>query len=99
MIRHLLVQNARARSTPASFLAALPPPTNNNNENNNNITNQRSFHTTTKREILPFIAVGAVGVIGFYSFRALRRMNNEKIEYKQKMIDLGLATVDENYDR
>jgi len=49
----------------------------------------RKYHATTKQEILPLIAVG-VGVIGVYSFKALRRMDTEWDEYQENLREYNL---------
>ena len=45
----------------------------------------RSFHSTARREILPLIAVGAVVGIGVYSFKAMRRMDEEWDDYQWQL--------------
>lgn len=49
----------------------------------------RKYHATTKKEILPLIAVG-VGVIGVYSFKALRRMDEDWEEYQENLKEYNL---------
>lgn len=62
------------------------------NENQENIgappipsypTNIRHYHSTQRREILPVIAIGVVGVFGMYSYRALKRMDEEWKDYEE----------------
>jgi len=42
----------------------------------------RLFHATSKDEILPILAVGAVALIGRYSWKALNRMDEEWEDYQ-----------------
>jgi Molecular chaperone len=53
---------------------------------------RRHFHTTHKREVLPFIALG-VGIIGMYSFRALKRMDREWDDYEEELREFNLNNV------
>lgn len=46
---------------------------------------KRSFHGTAKKEVLPVIAVGAVLMIGRYSWKALNRMDEEWEDYNWQM--------------
>ena len=43
---------------------------------------QRTFHATSKHEILPVLAVGALGLIGRYSWKAWNRMDEEWEDYQ-----------------
>eukprot|EP00934_Nitzschia_sp_Nitz4_P007251 Nitzschia sp. Nitz4//scaffold169_size48518//33110//34657//NITZ4_007077-RA/size48518-processed-gene-0.81-mRNA-1//1//CDS//3329538403//7241//frame0 len=45
----------------------------------------RSFHATQKQEVLPLLAVGAVFVIGRYSWKALNRMDEEWEDYQWQL--------------
>ena len=49
----------------------------------------RYYHATAKKEILPIIAIG-VGVVGFYSVRALRRMDQDWEDYQESLIEFNL---------
>ncbi len=62
---------------------------NDDDQNNNNLQTKRAYHATTKREILPVIAMG-VGVIGMYSYRALKRMDQEWEDYEEELIEYNL---------
>jgi hypothetical protein len=42
---------------------------------------RREFHSTSRNEILPFIAVGLLGVTTVYSYRALQQMDQDWEEY------------------
>eukprot|EP00429_Kryptoperidinium_foliaceum_P011060 CAMPEP_0176003542 /NCGR_PEP_ID=MMETSP0120_2-20121206/1228_1 /TAXON_ID=160619 /ORGANISM="Kryptoperidinium foliaceum, Strain CCMP 1326" /LENGTH=123 /DNA_ID=CAMNT_0017336189 /DNA_START=180 /DNA_END=548 /DNA_ORIENTATION=- len=42
----------------------------------------RSFHATSRQDILPVIAVGALALIGRYSWKALNRMDEEWEDYQ-----------------
>jgi molecular chaperone DnaK (HSP70) len=42
----------------------------------------RSFHSTPKQEILPVLAVGALALVGRYSWNALNRMDQEWEDYQ-----------------
>jgi hypothetical protein len=55
---------------------------------------QRHFHASPKREIIPFIAIG-VGIIGMYSFRALRRMDREWEDYEEELREFNLNNVNQ----
>ena len=56
------------------------------------------YHTTTKKEILPLIAVGSLAVVGVYSFKALKRMDEEWEEYEEALreykLEHGLSDED-----
>lgn len=45
----------------------------------------RLYSSTPKREILPVVALGVVAVVGHYSWRAWRRMDNEWKEYEWEL--------------
>jgi len=49
----------------------------------------RSFHATPKREIVPFVALGAVALFGRYSYRAVQRMKLEQEEYDDYLLKFG----------
>lgn len=50
------------------------------------VPRKRLFHSTSKNEILPFLAVGgAVLVIGRYSWKALDRMDDEWEDYQYQL--------------
>lgn len=53
------------------------------------LQHRRAYHATPKREILPLIAVG-VGIIGMYSYRALKRMDQEWEDYQEDLIEYNL---------
>uniref|UniRef100_A0A7S3VG18 Uncharacterized protein n=1 Tax=Chaetoceros debilis TaxID=122233 RepID=A0A7S3VG18_9STRA len=61
----------------------------NNSRNNDRLQPSRTFHATPKKEILPLIAIGA-GVVGMYSFRALKRMDHEWEEYQEELAEYNL---------
>jgi molecular chaperone DnaK (HSP70) len=42
----------------------------------------RSFHGTSKQEILPVLAVGALALVGRYSWKAMNRMDEEWEDYQ-----------------
>ncbi|KAL7450677.1 hypothetical protein ACHAWC_002560 [Mediolabrus comicus] len=42
---------------------------------------RREYHSTSRNEILPFIAVGLLGVTTVYSYRALQQMDQDWEEY------------------
>lgn len=46
---------------------------------------QRSFHATPRQEILPVLAVGAVLLIGRYSWKAFNRMDEEWEDYQWQL--------------
>ena len=46
---------------------------------------RRHYHATSKREILPLIAVGAVIFVGRYTWKALNRMDEEWEEYQWEL--------------
>ena len=48
----------------------------------NTLPPKRTFHATSKQEILPVLAVGAVVLIGRYSWKALNRMDEEWEDYQ-----------------
>ena len=57
---------------------------------NNNITQtftmqKREYHTTSRNEILPFIAVGVLGATTVYTYRALEQMDKDWDEYYDKV--------------
>jgi len=60
-----------------------------NNSRNDRLQPSRTFHATPKKEILPLIAIGA-GVVGMYSFRALKRMDHEWEEYQEELAEYNL---------
>mmetsp|Transcript_16678 Transcript_16678/g.23507 ORF Transcript_16678/g.23507 Transcript_16678/m.23507 type:complete len:528 (+) Transcript_16678:78-1661(+) len=45
----------------------------------------RLYHATPKQEILPLVAVAVVGGIGYYSYRALQRMDEEWEDYQWEL--------------
>lgn len=45
----------------------------------------RSFHASAKHEILPLLAVGTIALVGRYSWKALRRMDEDWEEYEYLM--------------
>lgn len=55
----------------------------------------RSYHATTKKEILPLVAMGAL-VMGVYSFKALRRMDEEWGEYEEALREYRLEHGDDS---
>ena len=68
----------------------------NNNGNMNGFQNMdnmrhgcRHYHSTAKKEILPLIAV-AVGVTGYYSIRALKRMDADYKDYQESLKEFNL---------
>jgi len=61
----------------------------NNNVDNTSSTiiqQRREYHATSKKEILPLIVgVGTLAVIGKYSYRALKHMDNEWEDYQWEL--------------
>lgn len=61
--------------------------------------NIRHYHATSRKEILPVIAIGVVGVLGMYSFRALKRMDQEWDDYEEAKreydLEHGIQTEEE----
>ena len=45
----------------------------------------RTFHATAKREIIPLIGLAVVAIVGRYSYRALRRMEEEWEDYEEAL--------------
>ena len=62
---------------------------NNFNLHSSTTTSKRNFHATTKKEILPVIALG-VGVVGMYSYRALKRMDQDWEDYEDALREYNL---------
>jgi molecular chaperone DnaK (HSP70) len=54
------------------------------NNNNNKDSQIRHFHATNKQEILPLIAV-TVLLVGRYSYKALKRMDEDWLEYQWQL--------------
>lgn len=50
------------------------------------------FHATAKREILPLIGVAVLAVVGRYSYRAVRRMQEEWEEYEEDLKEYNATT-------
>lgn len=59
------------------------------NTESHSLKSFRYYHATQKKEVLPLIAVG-VGVIGIYSFRALKRMDKEWEDYEEELREYNL---------
>ncbi len=60
----------------------------------------RHYHGTKKKEILPLIALG-VGITGYYSIRALRRMDQDWEDYQESLREYNLEhgiVDDDNFD-
>lgn len=67
-------------------------------EHNSQTTNKvhpiRYYHATPRNEILPLIALG-VGIVGMYSFRALKRMDQEWEDYEEELREYNLNRNDD----
>ena len=65
-----------------------------------NKTQYNLYHTSTKKEILPLIAVGTLAFVGTYSYKALKRMDQEWEEYEEALkeykLEHGLTDDDDN---
>jgi hypothetical protein len=70
---------------PSSCEPQRPLDTNNKTSNTTSGYHVRTFHSTRQREILPLIGVGAVVGIGYYSARALKRMDEEWEDYQWQL--------------
>ena len=53
------------------------------------LQSSRNYHVTAKKEILPLIAA-AVGIGGYYSYRALKMMDHEWEEYQEDLKEYNL---------
>ena len=53
---------------------------------------KREYHTTSRKEILPFIAVGLLGVTTVYTFRALQQMDKDWDDYYDALEEYKSAT-------
>ena len=54
---------------------------------------KRSYHTTSRNEILPFLAIGGIlGITSVYTYRALEQMDNDWEEYYDKVEEYKLKT-------
>ena len=60
-----------------------------NDGHNNGCQSMRYYHATTRKEILPLIAIG-VGAVGFYSIRALRRMDQDWEDHQESLREYNL---------
>ncbi|KAL7463381.1 hypothetical protein ACHAXS_003757, partial [Conticribra weissflogii] len=52
----------------------------------------RSYHATPPKPILPFLAAGIVGLGAVYTFRALRQMDEDWEEYRERVEEYERAT-------
>jgi len=63
----------------------------------------RTFHATRKTEILPIVAVVVFGTFARYSYRALKRIDDEWIEYQESLreyrLEHGLDVEEETIDK
>jgi len=54
--------------------------------------NKRDYHTTSRKEILPFIAVGVLGATTVYTYRALEQMDKDWDDYYDKVDEYKAKT-------
>ena len=50
---------------------------------------RRYFHATNKKEILPLIGIG-LGVVGFYSYRAMKQMDQDWEDYEEALHEYNI---------
>lgn len=63
----------------------------NNKRNQLNIVQKCLYHATAKREIVPLIGVAVLAVVGRYSYRAVRRMQEEWEEYEEDLREYNVT--------
>jgi hypothetical protein len=76
MLSRRLVQSGYKRSIRSQQLSAVCQNSR-DDEKKKNETTKRSFHATPKNEVLPLIAAGGLVMIGRWSWKALKRMDEE----------------------
>eukprot|EP00985_Skeletonema_marinoi_P000249 scaffold74_cov159-Skeletonema_marinoi.AAC.3 len=54
--------------------------------------NKRDYHATSRKEILPFIAVGVLGATTVYTYRALEQMDKDWDDYYDKVDEYKAKT-------
>jgi hypothetical protein len=54
--------------------------------------NKREYHATSRKEILPFIAVGVLGATTVYTYRALEQMDKDWDDYYDKVDEYKAKT-------
>ena len=56
------------------------------------LNNKREYHTTSRTEILPFLAVGVLGATTIYTYRALEQMDKDWDDYYDKVEEYKAKT-------
>ena len=85
------LQQARTitQIVPSALSSSFPYTYNDKNEQQqkqHGIIQRRDYHATPKREIIPLLVVGlGVGLIGRYSYRAMKRMDEEWEDYQWQL--------------
>lgn len=54
--------------------------------------NKREYHSTSRRDILPFIAVGLLGATTVYTYRTLQQVDNDWDDYYDALEEYKAAT-------
>lgn len=89
-----------ATTTTVRYYSCHPhiSPLHHSSTNNNNsiaktfLLNKREYHSTSRTEILPFIAVGVLGATTIYTYRALEQMDKEWDDYYDKVEEYKAKT-------
>jgi len=67
-----------------------------------NMQQYQSYHTTVKKEILPILAIGTIAIVGTYSIKALKRMDQEWEEYEENLkeykLEHGISDDDDDFN-